>query len=103
MYDYGWVPRSLLLLTVGAVLAYAVSYHSTAFNVTTAGLALIAVGLFDMFLGLCLVLYRRTLNDRAAAPRRSAVDRPVVNRPSPPAGGYEERPTARLRNGPDRS
>jgi hypothetical protein len=82
------VSRSLLLLAAGAVLAYAVTYRSGAFNVPVAGLCLIAVGLFDLLLGLCLVGYERSTLDVPPPP-------PAPWRPTVDEGGR----TARLRDG----
>jgi hypothetical protein len=90
MNQYAWVSRSLLMLAVGAVLAYAVSYRSAQFNVPVAGLCLIAVGLFDLFLGLCLAMYRRDL-----------ADEPRPARPVPPGQPLTPAVADRVPRGPD--
>ena len=54
-----WLPRSLALLTVGAVLAMAVTVHVRYVDIQTAGGCLFCVGALDLVVNLGLVLWAR--------------------------------------------
>ena len=72
------IGTSILLIAVGAILRYAVNVHSSSFNINTAGLILMIVGILGLILSL---LYTAFWADRAARPRRDAyVDEPPARR-----------------------
>jgi hypothetical protein len=60
-----WLPRSLGLLAVGAILAMAVTVHVRDVDIQTAGGCLFCVGALDLFVNLGLVFWaRHTVNRR---------------------------------------
>lgn len=59
-----WLPRSLLTMAAGAVLALAVTVHNSAIDIQTTGGILVWVGLLDLLVNVGLVLYRRRINSR---------------------------------------
>jgi hypothetical protein len=60
------IGTSILLIAVGAILRYAVNVHSSSFNINTAGLILMIVGILGLILSL---LYTAFWADRMR-PRR---------------------------------
>ena len=60
------IGTSILLVAIGAILRYAVNVHSSAFNISTAGLILMIVGILGLILSL---LYTAFWADRTR-PRR---------------------------------
>jgi hypothetical protein len=53
------IGASLLLIAVGAVLRFAVTAHTTGFNIHTVGVILMIVGAIGLLLGLVLMTSRR--------------------------------------------
>ena len=56
-----WLTRSLVLMAVGAVLALAVTAHSSTIDIQTSGAILLYVGIFDLLLNLGMLVHRRRL------------------------------------------
>ena len=54
-----WLPRSLALLTIGAILAMAVTVHVPHLDIQTAGGCLFCVGALDLALNLGLLMWAR--------------------------------------------
>src|SRR3954449_2250843 len=59
-----WLPRSLALLTVGAILAMAVTAHVRYVDIQTAGGCLFCVGVLDLVVNLGLLLWARRYGNR---------------------------------------
>ena len=59
------IGTSILLIAIGAILRYAVNVHSSAFNISTAGLILMIVGILGLILSL---LYTFVWSDRRRYP-----------------------------------
>jgi hypothetical protein len=71
------IGTSILLIAVGAILRYAVNVHSSSFNVNTAGLILMIVGILGLILSL---LYTFFWADRSRTARDPYVDPPPTRR-----------------------
>lgn len=71
------IGTSILLIAVGAILRYAVNVHSSSFNISTAGLILMIVGILGLILSL---LYTAFWADRTRARRDAYVDEPPTRR-----------------------
>jgi hypothetical protein len=54
-----WLTRSLLFIVVGAVMAFAVTIYNKTFDVQTAGVVLLLVGIFDLLLNFGVSMYMR--------------------------------------------
>ena len=52
---------SLFLIAIGAILKFAVTLHVHGFDIQTAGVVLMVVGIIGLILGLWLVAVRRTV------------------------------------------
>lgn len=84
------IPVSLLLITAGAILTFAVDATSSAVNIHTVGWILMIVGLLGLILSMILwdswagggFFHRRTVayDAPARAPRRSVVHEDVEER-----------------------
>ena len=61
-----WLPRSLALLTVGAILAMAVTAHVRHVDIQTAGGCLFCVGALDLAVNLGLLLWARRYGGRVS-------------------------------------
>jgi len=61
-----WLPRSLALLTVGAILAMAVTAHVRYVDIQTAGGCLFCVGALDLVVNLGLLLWMRRYGGRVS-------------------------------------
>jgi hypothetical protein len=61
-----WLPRSLALLTVGAILAMAVTAHVRYVDIQTAGGCLFCVGMLDLVVNLGLLLWGRRYGGRVS-------------------------------------
>jgi ABC-type microcin C transport system permease subunit YejB len=61
--DVMTIGTSLFLIAVGAILRYAVTAHVSGFDIQTAGVILIAVGVAGLLIGLFLIV-----RDRSGAP-----------------------------------
>jgi hypothetical protein len=71
------IGTSILLIAVGAILRYAVNVHSSSFNISTAGLILMIVGILGLILSL---LYTAFWADRTRPRRDAYVDEPPTRR-----------------------
>lgn len=76
------IGSSILLIAVGAILKYAVTAHVSGFDIQTAGLVLLLLGILGLILSL---LYTFMWSD-AAQRRRRDYDAPTRN--IPPADRY---------------
>jgi protein-S-isoprenylcysteine O-methyltransferase Ste14 len=70
----GLIGFGVVLLVVGAILAYAVTAHTTGFNINTAGVIAMVVGIVSVVIGIAMF----ALGSRS---RSTSVDR-VVDTPS---------------------
>jgi hypothetical protein len=61
-----WLPRSLALLTVGAILAMAVTVQVRYVDLQTAGGCLFCVGALDLVVNLGLLLWARRYGGRVS-------------------------------------
>jgi hypothetical protein len=71
------IGTSILLIAVGAILRYAVNVHSSAFNISTAGLILMIVGILGLILSL---LYTAFWADRTRERRDPYLGEPPTRR-----------------------
>ena len=71
------IGTSILLIAIGAILRYAVNVNSSSFNVNTAGLILMIVGILGLVLSL---LYTAFWADRTRPRRDAYVDEPPPTR-----------------------
>ena len=71
------IGTSILLIAVGAILRYAVNVHSSSFNINTAGLILMIVGIIGLILSL---LYTAFWADRMRGRRDPYIDEPPTRR-----------------------
>jgi hypothetical protein len=71
------IGTSILLIAIGAILRYAVNVHSSAFNISTAGLILMIVGILGLILSL---LYTAFWADRTRPRRDPYLDEPPTRR-----------------------
>jgi len=71
------IGTSILLIAVGAILRYAVNVHSSSFNINTAGLILMIVGILGLILSL---LYTAFWADRTRPRRDVYADEPPTRR-----------------------
>jgi hypothetical protein len=71
------IGTSILLIAVGAILRYAVNVHSSSFNISTAGLILMIVGILGLILSL---LYTAFWADRTRPRRDPYLDEPPTRR-----------------------
>ena len=60
----GSIGASLLLIAVGAVMAYAVSVDTEGFNINTAGVILMVVGAIGLVVSLIMLMVDRGRTDR---------------------------------------
>lgn len=73
------IGTSLFMITVGAILRYAVEDSWDAVDLTTVGLILMLVGALGLILGLYFTFVRRPTPDRVVEERRY-VDQPPPDR-----------------------
>lgn len=60
----GSIGASLLLIAVGAVMAYAVTVDTEGFNINTAGVILMVVGAIGLVVSLIMLMVDRGRTDR---------------------------------------
>jgi Zn-dependent protease with chaperone function len=72
------IGTSILLIAIGAILKWAVTAHVSGFNIQTAGVVLLIVGVVGLILSL---IYTFAWSRRDA----DAYDERVVRRPPPPS------------------
>lgn len=97
-----WLPRSLLFIIAGAVLAYAVTVHVEQIDLQTTGVILLLVGIFDLLLNVGITLYLRPHYPRPGVRRPDAGPAQIPGRRAPgPTGdrtaddSYATRPLPR--------
>jgi len=92
------IGASLFLIAVGAVLKWAVTYHTNGVNLSTVGVILMVVGIVGLVLTLIMMSMRRrtdVLHENVAAPvtRADPVSTPTRTRTSRTtyveSGGYD--------------
>jgi hypothetical protein len=59
-----YIGSSILLIAVGAILRWAVSWHVSGFNVQLAGLIIFLVGILGLVITLVIWFTRRSSGDR---------------------------------------
>ena len=59
-----YIGSSILLIAVGAILRWAVSWHVSGFNVQLAGLIIFLVGILGLVITLVIWFTRRSSRDR---------------------------------------
>ena len=79
------VGSSILLIAVGAILKYAVTAHVSGFDIQTAGLVLLLLGILGLILSL---LYTFMWSDQAQRRRRDYADYDAHTRNIPPRDRY---------------
>jgi hypothetical protein len=77
MFTRMTIGSSILLIAIGAILKYAVTAHVSGFDIQTAGLVLLLLGI----LGLILSLLYTFMWSEAAQRRRHEYDAPTRNIP----------------------
>lgn len=94
---YPWLTRSLSLMVVGAVLAFATTLHLPHLDVPRIGLILLAVGALDFATSLSMALAARGPRVRRARRARRIAD-PWPAEPGGPVAGNRpaEHPTLRM-------
>ena len=94
-----WLPRSLLFIIAGAVLAYAVTVHVDQIDLQTTGIILLLVGVFDLLLNIGLTVY---LRPRYLREQRPTSDHNYVpDRRTPPQPDDDRSATRPLPRDPD--
>ncbi|MBK5223177.1 MAG: hypothetical protein JJE52_09935 [Acidimicrobiia bacterium] len=73
----GSIGASIVLIAVGAVMAYAVTVETEGFNINTAGVILMVVGAIGLVVSLLMMLMNNDRIDRTET-RYVERDRPVV-------------------------
>jgi len=79
------IGSSILLIAVGAILKYAVTAHVSGFDIQTAGLVLLLLGILGLILSL---LYTFMWSDQAQRRRRDYADYDAHTRNIPPRDRY---------------
>jgi hypothetical protein len=96
-----WLPRSLVFIVSGAVLAYAVTARVDEIDLQTTGVILLLVGIFDLLLNIGLTLYLRQADERRVSHSAYIPDRRAPGRPDDSGADGDRYATRQLPRDPD--
>lgn len=93
-----WLPRSLGLIAVGAILAFGIDVTTADVDIHRVGLVLLAVGAFDLLLNVILLSYERAMSAQPPSARQISAAPP----PRPHVVDYRHEPYERDEYGRER-